>query len=71
MQKPEALETLPQTPVSPRVPVVNEEDVEKEINVNMPPPKRRGTIQVQLKYVGRRKPIPVDFPEEDVEEGKT
>jgi hypothetical protein len=30
-----------------------------------PPPKRSGKIQVRPRYVGRRKPIPVDFPDAD------
>ena len=30
---------------------------------------RRRTIQVQLKYGGRRKPIPVEFPEDAADRG--
>jgi hypothetical protein len=44
--------------------LVAEEDVEKDdVNIVRPTPRRSGTILVHLKYGGRRKPIPVDFPD--------
>ena len=47
---------------------VCEDDVEKdEWTITKPGPKRSGTILVHLKYGGRRKPIPVDFPEDHEE----
>jgi hypothetical protein len=49
---------------------VSEEDVEKgDVVIDTPPPRRRGTIQVRLKYGGRRKPIPVDFPDDGLADG--
>ena len=44
---------------------VFEEDIEKDdVDIPKPPPRRSGTILVHLKYGGRSKPIPVDFPED-------
>lgn len=45
---------------------VCEEDIEKDdVSIPKPPSQRSGTILVHLKYGGRRKPIPVDFPDTD------
>jgi hypothetical protein len=53
----------PQTRTPP-TPDVCEEDIEKDdVGFVPPPPNRSGTIKVRLQYGGRRKPIPVDFPE--------
>ena len=66
-------QTLEEPPTSPRpapLPVL-EEDVEKgDVVIERPRPRRSGTIQVRLKYGGRRKPIPVDFPDDGSAEGK-
>ena len=47
-------------------PVYDEEDI---LNVDavivIPPPRQSGTIRVKLKYKGRSKPIPVDDPWEE------
>ena len=31
-----------------------------------PPPRPSGQIQVKLNYIGRGKPIPVDFPDDEI-----
>ena len=47
-------------------PTYDEEDI---LNVDavivIPPPRQSGTIRVKLKYKGRSKPIPVDDPWEE------
>lgn len=54
-----------QTSVKPSPAPASDADVEKtEVAAPFPPPRRRGTIQVRLTYGGRRKPIPVDFPDD-------
>lgn len=64
MSEPQALEQQERTKTIRPSPV-SEEDVEKDdVNIPKPPPRRSGTIQVQLKFRGRRKPIPVDFPDD-------
>jgi hypothetical protein len=43
-----------------------EGDIEKDdVVVSPPPPRRSGVIKVRLRYVGRSKPIPVDYPSDE------
>jgi hypothetical protein len=54
------------------LPIAADEDVlDWDAYSPPPPPKRSGKIQVHLRYVGRRKPIPVDFPDTDAANPET
>ncbi len=47
-------------------PTYNEEDIlDWDAAITMPPPRRSGTIRVKLIYKGRSKPIPVENPWEE------
>ena len=44
-------------------PAYSEEDILNwDVAIQVPPPRPSGTIQVKLKYKGRSKPIPIENP---------
>lgn len=45
------------------LPVEPDEEV-LDWDAYVPPPKRKGTIRVRLRYMGRSKPMPVPDPED-------
>jgi hypothetical protein len=50
-----------------RAPVVTADDdiLDGEVVIPTPPPHSAGKIQVQLRYLGRGKPLPVEDPRSD------
>jgi hypothetical protein len=55
----------PDTPApvpSGPTPVDEDEILDWDAHVEVPPPRRSGTVRVLLKYAGRGRPLPVDDP---------
>lgn len=44
------------------IPAYDENVLDWDARIEIPPPRRSGTIRVKLEYKGRSKPIPIDDP---------